>query len=91
MSSIHWTDYLEIIVVVAIGMFVIKHIRKYLKNKKIKNQVKAQADLVSQIQGTIPMKLPPNSPTFASAPVQMMLEDKTGVNSRGSHGSVYKI
>ena len=37
-SSIHWTDYLEIVIVVAAGLFFIKHLRKYLKNKKKKEQ-----------------------------------------------------
>ena len=90
-SSIHWTDYLEIIVMVAVVIVVIKHIRKYLKIKKKKKPAKAPADLVFQIHGTIPMSPPPNNPTLAFTPVQMMLKDKTGGNSRGSCGSVYRI
>ena len=73
MKSIHWTDRLEIIVVVAIGIFAIKQLRNYFNNKKKKKHAKAQSELITQLQSTIPMSPPPVNPTFASAPVQMML------------------
>ena len=90
MSSMHWTDMLEIALIIAAGLLFLKHVRKYLRNRKKKEQAKRQADLVSQIQGTIPLSPLPINPAYASPPAPM-LEDKTGGNNRGPRSCVQDL
>ena len=90
MSPLHWMDMLEIVLIIAAGLLFLKYFRRYLKKRKQKAEAKRQAQLLSTIQGSIPLSPLPVNPTFASAPVPM-LEDKSTVNAIGSGSSVFKI
>ena len=74
---------LEIWLVIAVGLLFLKHFIKYMRSKKKKEQAKRQADLVSTIQGSIPLNPLPMNPAYASAPAApMMIEDKTFGNTK---------
>ena len=89
-SSIHWTDALEIILIGAAGLFIIRYIRKFLKKRREREEAQRQARLLSTIQGSIPLSPHPVNPSFASAPVPM-IEDKSTQNTRGSRPSSFRI
>ena len=90
MSSMHWTDLIEIGLLIAAGLLFPKHFLRYLKNRKKKEQARRLAELVFQIQGTIPLSTYSINSSYASAPAPM-LEDKRGDNNRGSRSSVFII
>ena len=89
-SSIHWTDALEIILIGAAGLFIIRYIRKFLKKRREREEAQRQAQLLSTIEGSIPLNTHPVNPRFPSAPVPM-LEDKSSQNTRGTRPSSYRI
>ena len=69
LSSLHWTDALEIILIGAAGLFVMRYIRKFLKKRRQREEAHRQAQLVSTLQESIPM----SSTVFPSAPVPMLI------------------
>ena len=90
MSTLHLMDMFEIVLIIAAGLLFLKYFRRYLKKHKQKEEAKRQAQLLSTIQGSIPLSPLPVNPFFASAPVPM-LEDKSTGNARGPRSSVFKI
>ena len=90
MSSLHWTDTLEIILIGAAGLFFLRYLRRYPEKRRQREEAQRQAQLLSTIQGSIQLSPLPVNPSFASAPVRM-IEDKSTQNSRGSRPSSFRI
>ena len=78
-EKLHWTDALEIVLVGAAALFIIRYVRKFLKKRRQREEATRQAQLVSTLQDSIPMTstMPP------TAPMVPMLEDKTLQSNRG--------
>ena len=85
-SSLHWTDAIELILIGADSLFIIRYIRKFLKKRRQREEAHRQAQLVSTLQESIPM----SSTVFPSAPVPM-LEDKSIQNTRGTRPSSFRL
>ena len=86
LSRLHWTDSLEIILVGAAALFLIRYVRKFLKKRRQREEAQRQAQLVSTLQESIPM----NNTVFPSAPVPM-LEDKSLQNTRGTRPPSFRL
>ena len=86
LERLHWTDVLEIVLVGAAALFVIRYVRKFLKKRRQREEAQRQAQLVSTLQESIPMTstMPPTAPV-------PMLEDKTLQNTRGTRPSSFRL
>ena len=86
-SRLHWTDSLEIILVGAAALFLIRYVRKFLKKKRQREEVARQAQLVSTLQESIPM----SSTMTPTAPGIPMLEDKAPYSTRATRPSSFRL
>ena len=86
LSSLHWTDALEIILIGAAVLFIFRYIRKFLKKRRQREEAHRQAQLVSTLQESILM----SSTMFPLAPVPM-LEDKSIQNTRATRPSSFRL
>ena len=77
---------MEIVLVGAAALFVIRYVRKFLKKRRQREEAQRQAQLVSTLQESIPMTstMPPTAPV-------PMLEDKTLQNTRDTRPSSFRI
>ena len=79
-EKLHWTDALELVLVGAAALCLIRYIRKYMKKRREREESARQAQLVSTLQDSIPM----TSNVSPTAPMVPMLEDRTLQSNRGS-------
>ena len=87
LSRLHWTDSLEIILVGAAALFLIRYVRKFLKKRRQREEAQRQAQLVSTLQESIPM----SSTMIPTAPSVPMLEDKVSQSTRATRPSSFSL
>ena len=87
LSRLHWTDSLEIILVGAAALFLIRYVRKFLKKRRQREEAARQAQLVSTLQESIPM----SSTMTPTAPGIPMLEDKASYSTRATRPSSFSL
>ena len=86
-ERLHWTDCLEIILVGAAALFVLRYIQKYMKKRRQREESARQAQLVSTLQDSIPMT------SIPTAPMVPMLEDRSAQNNNkgASRASSFRL
>ena len=87
LSRLHWTDSLEIILVGAAALFLIRYVRKFLKKRRQREEAARQAQLVSTLQESIPI----SSTMIPTAPSVPMLEDKVSQSTRATRPSSFSL
>ena len=87
-EKLHWTDCLEIILVGAAALFVLRFIQKYMKKRRQREESARQAQLVSTLQDSIPM-----TTSIPTAPMVPMLEDRSAqnINKGASRASSFRL
>ena len=93
MKSMEWTDYLEVIIILALAVFVINKIRKVMARKKKRKEELRQQQMINQLQNGISPVPTPSTTTFSPIPLnptRLMIESTgEGKNQRG--GSSFTI
>ena len=85
MRGMEWTDYLEIVIILALAVYVINKIRQVMARKRKKKEDFKQKEMISHLQNGIsnipnqttnftPIPLPQNT-NFAQIPTRLMIEN----------------
>ena len=88
-SRLHWTDSLELILVGAAALCLIRYVMKFLKKKRQREEAARQAQLVSTLQESIPMSS--TTTMTPTAPGIPMLEDKASYSTRATRPSSFSL